>query len=165
MLIKFQLTKKDYYLSSFYTLLTSKAIWLAIFCVPFGFLVTILQPQTLGKLLMIISLGVLIFFGIFVILVFYSVIRKLRKESSLLNSFQILDIRSDGIFYFPKESGKGVYTPFIFKLTENPWHFYLYLTPKHVILVPKKGIDKKEFEKAAKSLILNFSDLMSLILR
>lgn len=165
MLIKFKLTKKDYYLSSFWTFLTSRAIWLAILCVPFGFLITILQPQSLEKLLLITCFGVLLFFCVFVILVSYSVISKLRKEAHLLESFQALDLRSDGVFYFPKEGDKGVHSPFIFKLSESPWHFYLYLTPEHIILVPKKDVEVKEFRKLAKSLIINLSKLRSLILR
>lgn len=165
MFIKFKLTKKDYYLSSFYTFLTSKAIWLAVFCIPFGFLVTILQPPTLDKLLLIISFGVLLFFSVFVILIFYSVISKLRKDRNLLDSFQTLDLRSDGMFYFPREGDKGVYTPFIFKIIESPWHFYLYLTDKHVILIPKKEVNISEFRKLAKSKILTLLTLKSLILK
>jgi len=165
MLVRFKLTKKDYYLSSFYTFLTSKAIWLAVVCVPFGFLVTILQPATIDRLLLIIFFGVLVLFCVFVLLVFYSVISKLRKDHDLLNSFQTLDLRSDGVFYFPKEGDKGIYTPFIFKISESPWHFYLYLTDKHVILIPKKEVDSNEFRKLAKSKILKLSDLKSLISR
>jgi len=164
-LIRFKLTKRDYYYSAFWNFLTSRAIWLAILCVPFGFLVTILQPQSLNKLLLITSFGALFFFCAFAVLVVLSVLKKLKKEADLLHSLQALDLRSDGVFYFPKEGGKGVHSSFIWKILESPWHFYLYLTPKHVILVPKKEVDKKEFKKAAKSLILKFSDLMSLILR
>lgn len=165
MLTKFKLTKKDYFLSSIFTFLTSKAIWLIIICLPFGFLITIFQPENLTALLSISLTGIGLFFGLFFLLVVSSVLSKLRKEQSLLEAFQVLDLRIDGIYYFPNESGKGVFAPFLWKLSESPWHFYLTLTPKHIILIPKREVDKREFRKRARELIINLSKLQALIPR